>query len=160
MPVRKSRFWLQLTAGWEFSTLWANHPELKPQSPGPNEYVWEVDDSPAIAIEPDIPPWFTLAVYMHIKYYPRDRAMRSKTSGSWKDVGLWDYGLILPRRVATPLITAKVAEMTEGMQNPLDKIKVLAAFEQRQIRYAAIEIGIGSFQPHAAGDVFAHQYGD
>jgi transglutaminase-like putative cysteine protease len=160
VPVRKSRFSLQLPTGWEVSTLWANHAELKPQSPGPNEYVWEVDDSPAIEIEPDMPPWTTLIVHMHIKYYPRDPAMRSKTSGSWKDIGLWDYGLIAPMRVATPSINAKVAELTGRMENPLDKIKALAAFVQRQIRYAAIEIGIGGFQPHAAGDVFAHRYGD
>jgi len=159
-PVHKSRFSLQLPPGWEFSTLWANCPEQKPQTPGANQYVWEVDDSSAIEIEPDMPPWTTLTKLMHIKYYPRDPAMRSKTSGSWKDLGLWSYGLVEPRRVSTPAIKAKVAELTAGMENPLDKIKALAAFVQQKIRYVEISIGIGGFQPHAAGDVFAHQYGD
>jgi hypothetical protein len=40
------------------------------------------------------------------------------------------------------------------------KMRALTDYVQRQIRYAAIEIGIGGYQPHAAGDVFAHQYGD
>jgi hypothetical protein len=39
-------------------------------------------------------------------------------------------------------------------------MKVLAEFVQRQIRYVAIEIGIGGMQPHRAADVFVHQYGD
>lgn len=160
VPVHKSRFSLQLPVGWEFSTLWGNYPEQKPQSLGPNQYIWEVDDSPAIEIEPDMPSWSIVSRYMHIKYYPRDPSMRSKTTGSWKDVGLWAYGLVEPRRASTPAIKAKVAELTAGMQNPLDKIKVLAAFVQRQIRYVEISIGIGGYQPHAAGDVFAHQYGD
>jgi hypothetical protein len=31
---------------------------------------------------------------------------------------------------------------------------------QRNVRYFGIEIGIGGYQPHSAGDVFSHQYGD
>ena len=31
---------------------------------------------------------------------------------------------------------------------------------QRQVRYVAIEIGIGGYQPHAAQEVFANRYGD
>ena len=68
--------------------------------------------------------------------------------------------LIAPRRVATPEIKQKVAELTAGISDPLEKIRALAAFTQRQIRYAAIEIGIGGHQPHAAGDVLGHRYGD
>jgi hypothetical protein len=86
--------------------------------------------------------------------------MRAKTSGSWNDIGAWESGLIAPRRTVTPEITAKVAELIAGIQDPLEKIKALAAFAQRQIRYAAIEIGIGGHQPHPAGEVLAHKYGD
>ena len=50
--------------------------------------------------------------------------------------------------------------MTSGVTEPLAQMKLLTAYMQRNIRYAAIEIGIGGFQPHPAADVFAHQYGD
>jgi hypothetical protein len=46
------------------------------------------------------------------------------------------------------------------MTEPLAKMKALADYTQQKIRYAAIEIGIGGHQPHPAGQVFAHQYGD
>jgi transglutaminase superfamily protein len=39
-------------------------------------------------------------------------------------------------------------------------MKVLAQFVQHDIRYVAIELGIGGWQPHAASEVFAHRYGD
>jgi len=39
-------------------------------------------------------------------------------------------------------------------------MKALADFAQRDIRYVAIELGIGGWQPHAAPEVFAHHYGD
>ncbi len=160
IPVHKSRYTLQLPAGWEFTTLWANHPDQPPQSAGPNQYVWEVTESPAIEIEPEMPAWTSVEGHMVLKFFPSDSALRAKTSGSWNDIGLWYYGLIAPRRVATPEIKQKVAELTAGISDPLEKIRALAVFSQRQIRYAAIEIGIGGHQPHAAADVLAHRYGD
>jgi hypothetical protein len=160
VPIHRSRYTLQLPLGWEFTTLWANHPEQSAQSSGANQYVWEVVDVPAIEIEPEMPAWTTVAGHMVLKFFPRDPAMRAKTTGSWNDIGLWYYGLIAPRRQVTPEIQQKVAELTAGISDPLEKIRALTSFSQRQIRYAAIEIGIGGHQPHAAGDVLAHRYGD
>ena len=160
LPVHRSRFRLQLPPGWEFSTRWANHPDQQPQNTGSNTYEWEITDSPAVEVEPDMPPWTVVEGHMILKYFPRDPKLRPKTSGSWNDIALWYQQLIAPRRVATPEIKAKVVELTSGLQDPVDKIKALAAFAQRQIRYQAVEIGIGGHQPHAAGDVFAHRYGD
>jgi hypothetical protein len=107
-----------------------------------------------------MPAWTTIAGHMILKFFPRDPAMRAKTTGSWNDIGLWYYGLIAPRRQLTPEIQQKVAELTAGIADPLEKIRALTTFTQRQIRYAAIEIGIGGHQPHAAGDILAHRYGD
>ena len=39
-------------------------------------------------------------------------------------------------------------------------MQALAGFVQRDIRYVAIELGIGGYQPHPATDVFTHRYGD
>lgn len=159
VPVHRSRLSVQLPPGWEFSVQWANHAKQEPQVSG-NQMVWEVMDSPAVEVEPEMPPWNTVAAHIYLKYFPRDPAMRSKTTGSWNDIGVWYNGLVVPRRLATPAVKQKVTELTAGMQDPVAKIKVLAEYSQRQIRYAAIEIGIGGFQPHAAGDVLTHGYGD
>ena len=39
-------------------------------------------------------------------------------------------------------------------------MQALASFVQKDIRYVAIELGIGGVQPHPAAEVFAHRYGD
>jgi hypothetical protein len=39
-------------------------------------------------------------------------------------------------------------------------MRALAEFIQHDIRYVAIELGIGGWQPHAAAEVFSHRYGD
>lgn len=160
VPVLDARFTLQLPTGWEFSTFWINHPEQKAQELSPNVNAWEVKDIPAVEIEPEMPPWEAIGGRLGLKYFPRDPAMRAKTSGSWADLGLWYDGLSRGSLAPSPDIRKKTAELTANVQDPVAKIRALAEYSQRQIRYAAIEIGIGGFQPHPAADVFAHQYGD
>lgn len=160
IPVRRARLILQLPSGWEYSANWFNYSEQKPQSSGSGQYVWEVDDVPAIDIEPDMPPQEAVAGWVGLKYYPQDPSLRAKTTGTWKDLGVWYNGLTQDSRVASPAIQQEVATLTAGITNPVDKIRVLSRYVQRQIRYAAIEVGIGGYQPHPAADVFTHQYGD
>lgn len=159
-PVLTSRFELQLPPGWEFTTHWVNYPEQQPQNLGPNHYLWEVKDLPRVEIEPDMPEWRAVAGWAGVKYFPRDPAMRAKSSGSWQDIGVWYNGLTQATRASSPEIQQKVAALTAGMSDPVDKMRALAGYVQRNIRYFAIEIGIGGWQPHPAAEVFAHQFGD
>jgi len=158
--VVTARFELQLPPGWEFTTNWFNYAEQKPQTLAPNQYVWEIKNLPGVEIEPGMPPWQAVAGWAGVKYFPRDPAMRAKSSGSWQDVGLWYDGLTQSSRAPSPAIQQKVAELTSGISDPLQKIRVLTEYMQKNIRYMAVEIGIGGFQPHPAPEVFVHQFGD
>jgi hypothetical protein len=40
------------------------------------------------------------------------------------------------------------------------RFRALTSFLQSDIRYVAIEIGVGGFQPHPAADIFRERYGD
>ena len=115
---------------------------------------------PAVEIEPDMPPFLAIAGRMDIKYFPRDQNLRAKTTGTWNDIGVWYSGLTASSRIPSPALQEKVAQLTAGISDPLQQIRVIANYMQRNIRYVAIEVGIGGFQPHPAADVFAHQYGD
>jgi transglutaminase-like putative cysteine protease len=160
VPVRHARFALQLPAGWEFSSHWINHPEEKSQDSGPNQHAWALTDIPAIEVEPEMPPRSAIAGWVGFKYFPNDPALRAKTNSSWKDLGVWFNGITQASRASTPAIKQKVAELTAGKTNPLQQMRALTEYMQKQVRYFAIEIGIGGYQPHPAADVFAHQYGD
>ena len=72
----------------------------------------------------------------------------------------WQTGLASGKRDATPEISSKVAEITAGRTTSQLKMEEIAQFIQKDIRYVAIEIGIGGWQPHSASDVFVHRYGD
>jgi hypothetical protein len=159
IPLRHGRLILQIPTGWEYTARWFNYPDQKPQISG-NQYTWEVNDVPAVDIEPEMPSPFAIAGWVGLKYFPRDPAMRARTTGSWSDLGLWYAGLTQSTRNPSPEIKQKVAEITAGMTDPVDKMRALTDFAQRKIRYAAIEFGIGGYQPHLASDIYAHQYGD
>ncbi len=157
IPVRKSRFILNLPNGWEMSTAWANHAEIKPIING-NQYVWEINDVPAMKKEPAMPSRRAVAPRMAVNFF--SPSMRSKAQTSWKEVGLWADSLASPRRVASPEIQAKTRELIAGKTDFYDKVRSIAAFTQRDVRYVAIEIGIGGYQPHSAADVYSNRYGD
>jgi Domain of Unknown Function with PDB structure (DUF3857) len=159
-PVVTARFELQLPPGWEFTTSWFNYPQQEPQTAAPNSYVWEVTNLPGVEIEPDMPPWKAVGGWAGVKYFPRDPAMRAKSAGSWQDIGLWYANLTKSSRIASPQIKQKVTELTSGIPDTLGKIRALTEYMQRNIRYYAVSIGIGGWQPHPAAEVFAHQFGD
>src|SRR5258708_20389174 len=75
-------------------------------------------------------------------------------------MGIWYQGLTSGRRDASPELKQKVASLTSSTSTPLARMKTLGDFAQRDIRYVAIELGIGGWQPHAAAEVFNHHYGD
>src|SRR5580704_14966529 len=159
IPLRHGRLILQIPPGWEYTARWFNHAEQTPQIAG-NQYTWEVSDVPAVDLEPEMPPALAVAGWVGLKYFPHDPAMRARTTGSWSDMGLWYAGLTQSTRVPSPDMKQKVSELTSGLTDPVAKMRALTDFAQRKIRYAAIELGIGGFQPHLASDIFAHQYGD
>jgi len=158
VPVRERHYTLVLPAGWTYQATWLNHEAVAPSSAGPNSWHWVVNDSKPIRIETDMPPRNGIAGRMWVTFQPASGA--ASALNSWHEIGLWYQNLVKDRRVASAAIKQKVAELTAGESTIAGKVRALAAFVQRDIRYVAIELGIGGLQPHAAAEVFAHRYGD
>src|SRR6266516_100537 len=158
-PVREARYSLQLPSGWEYKVKWMNYPEIKPVESG-NQFEWVVSQIKGIHHEDNMPPWQGVAGQMIISLVPRGASVQSRGFQNWKEMGIWYQGLTSGRRDASPELKQKVASLTSSSRTPLEKMKALANFAQSDIRYVAIELGIGGWQPHAAPEVFTHHYGD
>jgi hypothetical protein len=159
IPVREGLYSLQLPAGWEYKAAWLNHPEVKPSQTGNNQWQWTVSDVKALREEQDMPPMRGVEGKMIVYLFPPG-GPASKGFASWQEMGNWYRGLTTGRRDASPEIRQRVAQLTAANTTPVDKMRALAQFVQRDIRYVAIELGIGGVQPHPAADIFAHRYGD
>jgi hypothetical protein len=158
IPVRESHYSLQLPPGWAYKALWFNYPESKPTESG-TQLQWTVSDVKSIREEPEMPPLAGVSGQMVVSFFPQGGASLRGFS-SWPEMGNWYLNLTNGRRDASPEIKQQVASLTASAKTPLDKMKALSQFMQHDIRYVAITLGIGGFQPHAAPDVFTHRYGD
>ncbi len=158
VPVREARYTLNLPAGWGYRVAWLHHAPVEPASVSPTQVSWVVHDEAAVPIESDMPPWRGIAARMVVTLVPPGGAPTGLDS--WKNLGDWYAELVRGRRDATPEIRERVAALTAGKDTPLAKIEALARYVQTDIRYVAIELGIGGHQPHPAADVFRHRYGD
>ena len=159
-PAREAHYSLELPSGWEYRASWLNHAEIKPAETGGNEMHWTVSDVIGIREEPEMPPSSGVAGQMVVSFFPPGGTSRKNELASWKDMGLWYGNLVEGRLDASVPIKQEVAALTASRSGTLGKMQVIAEFVQHNIRYVAIELGIGGLQPHASPDVFSNRYGD
>src|SRR2546429_2386615 len=160
VPVRRARFVLELPSTWKYTAYWRNHAAASPQQAGENRWTWELADLEPIQEEPEMPAWRSVAGQLGISFSPRSTGGRESNQGSWAQIGRWYADLASGRLAITPTIRDKTRELISGTNDAMEKIRRLASYVQHSIRYVAIEIGTGGFQPHAAQDVLASGYGD
>ena len=81
-------------------------------------------------------------------------------AADWEGVGRWYEGLLaqVPRN-AEP-VRRKARELTAGVTDPREKILKLLDFARRQVRYVAVEVGIGGYRPSPPQQVMERLWGD
>jgi tetratricopeptide (TPR) repeat protein/transglutaminase-like putative cysteine protease len=82
------------------------------------------------------------------------------TFTSWEEVAGWYAALEKDRIQPSPEVRAKTAELIEGRASELEKIQTLYDYVSKNIRYVSLSFGLGRYQPHAAAEILANQYGD
>jgi hypothetical protein len=158
IPVRETHYTLQLPPGWDYKAIWINHPEIAPTATGPGQWTWVATNLPPIRIEKSMPPFQGVAARMVLALIPPKGSVPALLT--WKDIGTWHLGLVGDRDKASPEIRQRVSELAPAGANKLAAMRALASFVQKEIRYVAIELGIGGYQPHPAAEVYLHRYGD
>jgi Domain of Unknown Function with PDB structure (DUF3857)/Transglutaminase-like superfamily len=158
-PVRESRYSLHLPPGWEYKASWLNHSEVKETAIGTNSWQWKVSDVKGIRREPLMPPMPGVEGQMILSFFS-SAAPALNSNADWNAMGKWYVNLFGNRVEASDPIKQEVTALTASKSTQLEKMQVLAGFVQRDIRYVAIELGIGGWQPHPAPEVFTHRYGD
>jgi hypothetical protein len=159
-PVLASHYSLQLPPGWAFKASWLAHPEVKPDEAHGNVLQWAVNDIKGIRYEPDMPPWTGVAGQMIVSFFPAGEAAENNAFATWENMGNWYLSLVGGQMDSSDAIKQEVNTLTAGKTAQLEKMQAIAGFVQHDIRYVAVELGIGGWQPHSAPDVFSHRYGD
>jgi Domain of Unknown Function with PDB structure (DUF3857)/Transglutaminase-like superfamily len=160
LPRLSQSFTLELPPGFSYGTVWAHSKEAPPTDLEHQRWRWERNNIPAIDLDRVLlrPAEFSLSGRMTVHY--AGPGIATPTAGNWQSIGEWYQALSKDRLAATPEIAAKAAELTTGKTDFYDKTEAIAEFVQQQVRYFVIEMGIGGYRPHFAGDIFRNRYGD
>ena len=70
------------------------------------------------------------------------------------------YRAAKPKVQVTPEITQQVEQLTSGITDPRDKVRVIYQWVSKNIRYIANTVGNGGFIPRRAGFIFHNRFGD
>ncbi len=160
LPHLNQTFTLELPSNYTYGTVWAHAKQAPPVDLEHQRWRWVMSETPAIDLR-DVtlrPTVFSLEGRMTVHY--AGPGIANPTEGTWKSIGEWYQSISKERLAPTPEIAAKANELTAGKTDFYDKTEAVAEFVQRDVRYFAIEMGIGGYQPHFAGDIFRNRYGD
>ena len=81
-------------------------------------------------------------------------------AGSWEAVGRWYEGILTQVPRGAEPVRSKARELIAGVADKRQRIAALADFARRQVRYVAVEVGIGGYRPHTPQQVMERLWGD
>jgi len=155
VPTRLSRY--EVTAPSEWPLKWqCSNIDLTPKTTAvpagfKQTWLWEAVDVPPLLPEPGMPAW--REVQPSLLFAP----LGMKT---WPDLAHWFFSLYKDRVQPTAEIRNRVEQLCPSGLPPWQRLRRLYRFVRDEVRYVAVSIGIGGYQPHPAAEVFLNRYGD
>ena len=151
VPVHEFRYTLIAPTS---RTMYYNSPVFCPRPAmeikGPDTvYSWTGMDLPRIEAEPNMPGMAEIGDPLHVS-----------TWKDWNAFMVWYRNLIKDQFSAGPRLRQKVQELTAGLDTPRKKVEALYRYVSNEIKYIAIELGIHSFKPYQANEIYERGWGD
>tara|TARA_R110002126_G_scaffold142037_3_gene287552 strand:+ start:5331 stop:7238 length:1908 start_codon:yes stop_codon:yes gene_type:complete len=80
---------------------------------------------------------------------------------NWQEFGQWMHkSLIQGRDIIDETTKNKVLALVKGVEDPIEKAKIIYKYMQNKTRYISVQVGIGGWEPIAANKVDEVGYGD
>lgn len=135
-------------------------PVVTTSAEGSKQYFWEAKEMPPVKSEFASPAWdrSTTSVFLATESFVLGDYQGS--NATWKDFGRFVYDLKKDRDALPDDVKAKVHELTDGITDRQEKIRILYEYMQQHTRYIGVQLGIGGWQPFDAKYVGTKQYGD
>lgn len=80
---------------------------------------------------------------------------------NWNEFGKWmNEKLLTNRDILEESTKLKIRKLVEGVEDPVERAKLVYQFMQNKTRYISVQVGIGGWEPIAANQVDKVGYGD
>ncbi len=151
LPVRRSRLVLDAPASFTPRIVERNLPfkAVTQEANGRRVTTWAAQDVAKIEGEPFAADSNGVVQTIEIG-----------APSTWHDIGAWYARLAKDRYAMTPLVEQKLAKVVAGARSLDDSIKAIHHYVTKDVRYVAIALGQGGYQPRSPADVIATGYGD
>ena len=151
LQVARSRFILDLPASVTPRIRETNldFKRIEHVADGRRTYTWATGNLPKITPEPLAAD--SNGVFM---------AVQVTSPVTWQDISRWYGDLARAREVASPAVAAKVDSLVRGARTRDDSIRAVHKWVSQDIRYVAIALGIGGYQPRMPDTVRVTGFGD
>jgi Domain of Unknown Function with PDB structure (DUF3857) len=123
-------------------------------------YKWQVDNLPAILKEYQDPDWEYLTTVVYFKPDKFEFEGYKGAMSSWKELGNFQVQLNKGRDILPDAVKQQVHQLTDGITDAKEKVRILYEYMQKNTRYISIQLGIGGLQPFDATFVSKNAYGD
>ena len=80
--------------------------------------------------------------------------------GTWETVGGWYERLVAGVPMGTAPVRDRAREIAGNLPGRREKLAALLDFVRRQVRYVAVEVGVGGYRPHTPQEVLERRWGD
>jgi hypothetical protein len=167
-PALKGRYSDVFTMGWavpvrhrRIRLLWPENralnlrmhgatvePKLRVQG-GTREYIWELNDAPAVVVEDQLPSWFSPYPWLQLSEFD-----------SWSEVATWAAGLYVTTNRDAPELKQQMARLRHPGATAEQVVQGALEFTQNDIRYLGIEFGPNSYHPTDPVTVLRRRFGD
>ena len=83
------------------------------------------------------------------------------TAGTdWRAIGAWYRDLVAAVPQHQPAVVQLAQQLTAGATDRRQAIETLVGFVRDQVRYVAVEVGLGGYVPSAPAETLARRWGD
>lgn len=157
-PVRLARFLITVPEGWELKSQSFNGAPAG-RAPSGGEYTWQMENLPAMELEPSSPSILTLAPWVGVNLL--NPAGKHQTL-SWPSAAKLLTELNDGQFETDEALAAKARSLVQGANTEMDKIRAIGRFTQ-QVNYVSVQVNLakgGGYRPHPATQVFQKLYGD
>ncbi len=158
LPVVASAFELTIPAGWEIRTS-GQHLEPVTASIIENTYKWSANALSYRPAEPYMPDWSSQTRRIEYSCFGQDEN-KSKGFNNWNDVSKWVRSIYERESANDENLAALIAKIKSESVTPHDRLLKVAKWMQDNIRYVAVELGMGRFQPRVSTLTLSNKYGD
>lgn len=125
------------------------------------ELSYKMVNQPAFKYEPYSPYLRNLTPYLVAGLYRFSLEGINGEATNWKEFGKWRYDYLKNGNdEIQESVKNEVRALVNGIEDPVEKAKIVYEYVQNRTRYISIQEGIGGWMPISANDVHRFGYGD